>query len=476
MISDGPTLDTRQKALAINLDQCKYGVFAEIGAGQEVARWFFRVGGAAGTIAKSMSAYDMAFSDAIYGSCARYVSRQRLEQMLDHEYHLMIERLNEKRGATTTFFVFANSVSARNYQGTNECHGWVGIRFQTAPRSAPSDILMHVRMLDKENYPQQEALGIVGVNLVYAALNYYAQPDFLLSSLLDSLTTERLEIDLIHFRGEAFRNVDNRLMSLKLVQLGLSDAAMFAANGEVLQPSEVLYKKPILVERGSFRPITNVHLDMLETALATFRAHPAAEGEDPVVLVELNMRNLLQSGAVDYADFLARADVIAPTGHIVLISDYFRYYRLAAYLATFSKKMVGMVIGAGGLLEIFNEEYYTDLAGGILESFGRLFKNNTKLFVYPWLDPASGEVKVVDNLDVPPRQRHLYRHLVENGNIVQIEGANPRYFGIRSTDVLAMIAAGDARWRGNVPPAVAKVIEERAFFGYKNGTEADEAK
>ncbi len=469
-------LDTRQKALTINLDQTKYGVFAEIGAGQEVARWFFRVGGAAGTVAKSMSAYDMAFSDAIYGSSVRYVSRQRVEQMLDHEYQLMIERLDATRGATTTFFAFANTVSARNYKGTNECHGWVGIRFQTAPRSAPSDILMHVRMLDKENYPQQEALGIVGVNLVYAALHYHAQPDLILTSLLDSLTTDRLEIDLIHFRGEAFRDVDNRLMSLKLVQLSLSDAAMFAADGEVLQPSEVLYKKPILVERGSFRPFTNVHLDMLEKALATFCAHPAADGEKPVVLVELNMRNLLQAGVVDYADFLARADVIATTGHIVLISDYLRYYRLAAYLSTFSKKMIGMVMGASGLLELFNEDYYTDLAGGILESFGRLFKNNTKLFVYPWLDPSSGEVKNVDNLAMPANLHHLYRHLVENGNIVKIDGANGQYLGVRSTDVLSRIANADARWEEQVPAAVARVIKERGFFGYKKGTETDGTK
>jgi hypothetical protein len=461
------TIDTRQKALEINLDNTKYGVFAEIGAGQEVARWFFRVGGAAGTIAKSMSAYDMVFSDAIYGPSVRYVSRQRVEQMLDHEYQLMIERLDATRGATTRFFVFANSVSARNYKGTNECHGWIGFRFQTAPRSAPSDILLHLRLLDKENWPQQEALGIVGVNLIYGALHHHADTDLVLRSLLDSLTAERLDIDLIHFRGPAFKNVDNRLMSMKLVQLDLSDAAMFASNGEVLQPSEVLYKKPILVERGSFRPFTNVHLGMLERSLDTFHKDPTSEGEEPVILFELTMRNLMQTGAIDYEDFLERADVIAPTGHHVLISDYFRYYRLAAYLSTFTKKMIGMTMGAGTLRELFNEEFYTDLAGGILESFGRLFKNNTKLLVYPWIDPATNELRSVENLNIPAHLNHLYRHFLDHHTIVPIEGADIKQLGIRSADVMQMIQSGNPEWEAKVPPAVAGVIKERGFFGYE---------
>src|SRR6186713_1616248 len=267
-------LDTHQKALTINLDSKRYGTFAEIGAGQEVVRWFFRVGAAAGTIAKSISAYDMAVSDAIYGQTQRYVARQRLESMLNYEHELNIKRLRDARGDTTSFFAFADTVSARNYKGTNECHGWMGVKFQAHPRDQDSQIIIHVRMLDVENALQQEALGIVGVNLLYGAFFMHHDPDRLVESLLDNLNTQRIEIDMIEFSGIEFRHVDNRVMSLKLVQLGLSGAAMFAAGGEVLQPSEVLYKKSVLVERGSFRPVTHVNIDMLESAVAQFARQP----------------------------------------------------------------------------------------------------------------------------------------------------------------------------------------------------------
>src|SRR5271166_3327689 len=316
-------LGTDHKALHINLDQRRYGTFAEIGAGQEVVRWFFHVGGAAGTIAKSMSAYDMAVSDAIYGTTERYVCRPRLEAMLDHEHELLLSRLQESRGDTTAFFVFADTVSARNYKGTNECHGWMGVRFQAYPHDQDSQIILHVRMLDAENALQQEALGIVGVNLLYGAFFFAHDPDKLVESLLDNLTTRRIEIDMIEFSGIAFRQVDNRVMSLRLVQLGLSDAAMFSASGEVLQPSEVLYKKAILVERGSFRPVTHVNIDMLRAAQEKFSREPEVANEPVLTLMELTMRSLQAaggqaggqaSGAIDLRDFLARADVLAACG------------------------------------------------------------------------------------------------------------------------------------------------------------------
>ena len=332
-----------RKALAVNLESRRYGTFAEIGAGQEVVRWFFRVGGAAGTIAKSMSAYDMTVSDAIYGPCDRYVCRQRLESMLDHEQALNLDRLRESRGDTTAFFVFADTVSARNFKGTNECHGWMGVRFQAHPRDQDSQIILHVRMLDTENALQQEALGIVGVNLLYGAFFLNHEPDQLIESLLDDLTTRRIEIDMIEFSGIAFRHVDNRVMSLRLVQLGLSGAAMFSAKGEVLQPSEVLYKKPILVERGSFRPVTHVNIDMLRSAHEKFAREREVEEDSIVSLMEITMRNLQASGGqpngeIDLRDFLARADMLAACGKTVLISDYFEYYRLAAYLTRYTKQ------------------------------------------------------------------------------------------------------------------------------------------
>ena len=465
-------LTTDRKALLINLDQRRYGTFAEIGAGQEVVRWFFHVGGAAGTIAKSMSAYDMAVSDAIYGTVERYVCRERLESMLNHEHALNLSRLQDTRGDTTCFFVFADTVSARNYKGTNECHGWMGVRFQAYPRDQDSQIIMHVRMLDTDNALQQEALGIVGVNLLYAAFFLAHDPEKLIESLRDNLSLRRIEIDMIEFSGIAFRQVDNRVMSLRLVQLGLSNAAMFAASGDVLQPSEVLRKKPILVERGSFRPVTHVNVDMLRSAHEKFALETQVAKESVVPLMEITMKSLQdvsggQDGQIDLRDFLARADVLAACGTTVLISNYFEYYRLAAYLTTFTNNMIGITMGAASLLELFDEKYYTGLAGGILEAFGRLFKNDLKIYVYPLRNPASGELTTVQNMKIAPPLRELFNYLMEKGCLVQLDNYNPAYLPIFSRDVLQKIKACDNAWTEAVPPEVADVIRKRAFFGYK---------
>ncbi|MEO8270610.1 MAG: TonB-dependent receptor, partial [Aureliella sp.] len=458
---------TERKALAVNLDARRYGSFAEIGAGQEVVRWFFRVGGAAGTIAKSMSAYDMSVSDAIYGHCERYVCRQRLEDMLDREHSLNLERLRESRGDTTAFFAFADTVSARNFSGTNDCHGWMGIRFQAHPRDQDSQIIIHVRMLDTENALQQEALGIVGVNLLYGAFFLNHEPDQLIESLLDSLSTRRIEIDMIEFSGIAFRHVDNRVMSLRLVQLGLSKAAMFSASGEVLQPSEVLYKKPILVERGSFRPLTHVNVDMLKAAQEKFRNESDVDADQVVSLAEITMRNLQTNGQIDLRDFLARVDVLAACGMTVLISDYFEYYRLAAYLARYTKKRIGITMGAGSLVELFDDKYYTTLDGGILESFGRLFKNDLKLYIYPLLDSKTGELKTVENLQISPEIRKLYQYLVDKGCIEQLDAYDPQHLGTFSREVLRQIQAGEPTWVEHVPEAVSELIKLRGYFGYR---------
>jgi hypothetical protein len=465
MLHERPNTD--RKALAINLDQRRYGSFAEIGAGQEVVRWFFRVGGAAGTIAKSMSAYDMAVSDAIYGQCERYVCRQRLEAMLDHEHALNRDRLRESRGDMTAFFVFADTVSARNFKGTNECHGWMGVRFQAHPRDQDSQIILPVRMLDTENALQQEALGIVGVNLLYGAFLLNHEPDQLIESLLDNLSTRRIEIDMIEFSGIAFRAVDNRVMSLRLVQLGLSSAAMFSAQGEVLQPSEVLYKKPILVERGSFRPVTHVNVDMLRSAQEKFVREPGVAEDAVVSLMEITMRSLQANGDIDLSDFLARADVLAACGKTVLISDYFEYYRLAAYLARYTRQKIGITMGAGSLCDLFDEKYYTQLDGGILESFGRLFKNDLKLYIYPLLDRQTGGLTTVENLRVAPELRKLYEYLVDKGCIEQLDNFNPDYLSIFSRDVIQQIKSGDPSWGDHVPEEVAEVIRRRGFFGHK---------
>jgi hypothetical protein len=485
--TDQPT--PSRKALRINLDELKYGTFAEIGAGQEVARVFFQVGGAAGTIAKSMSAYDMTFSDMIYGKAPRYVSHERLELMLNHEYKLLNERLGEKRGATTTFFVFADTVAARNFKGTNECHGWMGVRFQTEPFGPPSDIMIHVRMWDKDNFLQQQALGIVGTNLIYGAFYLRDQPEELIKSLLDSVGADRIEVDMLRMTGPAFANIDNRLMSLHLVRHKLTNAVMFGNGGRVLQPSEFLYKKAVLVERGSFRPVTLVNADMLACACAQFMQEPKVQNQELVMLMEITMNNLLASGELDATDFLSRVDLLGAIGFNVLISDYSEYYRLIAYFRRYTQEMIGVALGVSSLQAIFNEKYYEQLPGGILESFGRLFKNGVKLYIYPMNPHAYDYYRAVDNregaavnvpvpfaatedlitaenIQIEPHLRHLYAHLIENHYIESIKGFSPTIMSIYSRDVLQRISHGDASWEKMVPHPVADAIKERRLFGY----------
>lgn len=466
------SLDTHAKALQINQDARRYGTFAEIGAGQEVVRWFFRTRGASSTIAKSMSAYDMAVSDAIYGKAERYVCRPRLQSMLDHEHGLNLSRLSETRGETTAFFAFADTVSARSYRGSNECHGWMGVKFQARPRDQDSQITIHVRMLDSENALQQEALGIVGVNLLYGAFFLSNEPELLIESLLDGLTTQRIEIDMVEFTGIEFRQVDNRLMSLKLVQLGLSGAAMFDPRGTVLQPSEVLYKKNVLVERGSFRPVCHVNIDMLNCARAGFARDLATSTDgggsaEIVELMEVTTRNLRdEGGEVDRRDFLARADMLAALGKTVLISNYFEYYRLAAYLGRYTKMKIALTMGVPSLRDLFEEKYYLELEGGILESFGRLFKNDLRLYVYPLLE-KDGTLVTVETLQVAPALRKLYGHLVDGGFIKPLDSFKQDCLRIFSRDVLVKIRAGDASWQEMVPEEVASMIKARRFLGYR---------
>ena len=458
-------IGTHQKALRVNLDPTKYGTFAEIGAGQEVARWFFRVGGASGTVAKTISAYDMLVSDAIYGKSERYVGRQRLTTMLDHEYSLLLERLAGKRGDSTRFFAFAETVAAQSYVYREECHGWMGIRFQTAPRSEPSEIIIHIRMMDHENLPQQEALGIIGVNLVYGAFYLWEKPEEFLQSLLDDLTPARIEVDMVKFSGPAFPQIDNRLMSLQLVQRGLTRAALFTANGEVVNAADMLYKRAILVERGSFRPITKVTDDMLRCAQAQFVQEPGVAGEELLVLMEMTLKNLTDDGSINHRDFLDRVDILCALGHTVLISNYAEFHRLASYLFRFTKQKIGIVMGVPTLREIFDEKYYTDLEGGILESFGRLFKNDLKLYIYPLLEASTGSLITAGNLRVEPHLTHLYSYLLENRFIAAIRDFNPSCLTYFSRDALARIKSGDPSWEEMVPPEVARIIKERHLLG-----------
>jgi hypothetical protein len=457
--------DTQQKALAINLDPLPYGVFAEIGAGQEVARWFFHVGGAAGTVAKTISAYDMTVSNALYGPTSRYVSRRRLQAMLEHEFAQLSERLGSSRGERTKFFVFADTVATRSYAHTDKGRGWVGIRFQLQPCREPSDIIIHAHLTDSSAPRQQEALGVLGVNLIFAAFKKHDEPPELIRSLMDDLGRERIEIDMIKFCGPAFEGLDNRIMSLQLVAQGMTDAAMFTSSGEVVQPAEVLYNKPVLVERGSFRPPTKLTLDLLHRARAKFAEEPDVRGEEPVVLAEMTLRNLLSGNEVDHTDFLARADLLGALGIDALISRFQPYYQLADYLAGYTNRLIGLAVGLPSVRQMADERFYTDLPGGVLESMGRLFKRSVKMYVYPTLDPESGEIRTVDTAPIPPPWHHMRALLREIGRIEPIRQYEQSYLAIRTADVLARIQRGDPSWENMVPESVADVIKSKALFG-----------
>ncbi|MDE3067961.1 MAG: TonB-dependent receptor [Verrucomicrobiota bacterium] len=465
-IASGEPLGSGHKALRINLDAGKYGTFAEIGAGQEVARWFFHVGGAAGTVAKSISAYDMAVSDAIYGPSDRYVSRQRLQAMLDYEFNLLLQRLDQARGEKSSFFVFADTVTTRSYTHRDEGHGWLGVKFQTRPREAPSEIIIHVRMLDPENARQQEALGIVGVSLIYGAFFLHDAPERLIASLLDNLQRQRIEVDLIKFAGPRFADLDNRLMALQLVEQKLTDCAMFTAEGETVIPGEVLYKKPVLVERGSFRPLTNPMFDMLERAREQFVREEGLKSEAPVVIMEMTLRRLQVGDAIDHRDFLDRVDTLRAVGRAVVVSNFFRYHRLVTHLSRHTQKMIGLPLGLERLRDVLDEKFYADLEGGLMESLGQLFKNGAKLYVYPWLDRKTGKLFTLENLQVAPHLRHLYAHLVENRFIEGIRGYHPDFLAIDSADVLARIKAGDEDFASLVPAPVAETIKRGGMFGW----------
>ncbi len=461
-------LDTHQKALSINLDTGKYGTIAEIGAGQETARWFFQVGGAAGTIAKAMSAYDMKFSDSIYGPCGRYVSRERLQSMLDHEYDLLLERLGEARGNDCAFFAFANTVAAYSFTQKRSGHGWLGIRFQRQPQEQASQIDLHVQLKSQENVQDQETLGLLGVNLIYGALYLHDNPDALVTSLLDQLSTDLLEIDMIDFYGPAFVQVDNRLMALRLVQRRLTSAAMFRADGKVVEPADLLYKKAVLVERSRFRPPTNLTMHLLDCAYQAFCRESEVRPDDVVVLSEMTLHNLAQGDDINAADFLDRAEILCTLGKHVMISDYGAFYRLAAYLFRHTRMPIGVALGVPTLEQIFDEQYYLDLDGGILEAFGRLFRNDLRLYVCPALDQRTGALTTVHNLSVAPNLRHLYQHLLDNRFIRELTAIDSADLNIFSHAVLDKIRAGDPQWETMVPDKVARIIKEKSLFNCRS--------
>jgi len=459
---------TTSKALRINLNENIYGTFAEIGAGQETVRNFFRAGGASGTIAKTMSAYDKDFSDAIYGieDNGRYVTESRLKTMLNHEINLIEERITREKHPSKLFFAFANTVTTIDFAKKYKGHGWLGIRYQVTPSEAYSEIILHFRFHENDARAQQITLGTLGVNLIYGAYYKFDQPRKLLKYLYDHIDKDQLEIDTINFSGPRFKNVDNRLMSLQLVKNGMTEAVMFGPDGNNILAARILYKKNILALRGSFRPVTNVNIDMYEKSYEIFLNEKRVDKDKTEVIFEITLSNLRAEGEIDEEDFMYRAKLLCSLGHTVMISNFQEYYKLVEYFSRYTKKRLGLSMGVNNLIDIFDEKYYRHLSGGILEAFGKLFFKDLKVYLYPMRNPKTGEYTNSENLKVHPRMKELYKFFKYNGKVVDIENFNKENLNIFSRKVLKMIEEGQKGWEDMLPEGVSEIIKDKELFGY----------
>ena len=461
---------TKDKALRINLNADIYGTFAEIGAGQETVRQFFRAGGASGTIAKTMSAYDKDFSDAIYGieDDKRYVTEARLRKMLDLEMDLIEKRITRDKHPSKIFFTYANTVATIDFAKKFKGHGWVGIKFQVQPGQAYNTIVLHLRFKENDARLQQETLGILGVNLIYGAFYKYNEPKKLLRYLYDHLDKDQLEIDMVNFEGPVFESVDNRLMSLQLVKNEMTDAVMFAPDGNNVLPARVLYKKNILALRGSFRPVTKVNMDMFENSYDMFIKENKVEKDKTICICEITLSNLRAEGEIDEQDFMDRAELLCSLGQTVMISNFKEYYRLVEYFSLYTKNRMGLAMGVNNLVDIFDEKYYRHLSGGILEAFGKLFFKDLRVYLYPMHDIKNDVIITSETLKVHPRMKELYKFFKYNGKVVDITDYDPSILDIFSREVLAMIANGKEGWEPMLPEGIAKLIKEKALFGFES--------
>ena len=458
----------QRKSLRINLNENIYGTFVEIGAGQEVARHFYRVGAASGTIAKSMSAYDKSFSDSIYGKedDSRYVTQNRLDKMLSHEMNLLEKRISRDEYPDKFFFVYANTVATIDFVKKFKGHGWMGIRFQTDQNDDYSEIKLHLRFHQNEAKLQQESLGIMGVNLIYGAFYKHNEPLKLMKYLYDHIDDQSIEIDTINFNGPLFKDVDNRLISLELVRLGMTDAVVFDETGTNVLPAQVLYKKNILTLRGSYRPITKVNEEMFKKSLEAFLEEKGVKKENTIVLLEITLSNLRSTGDIDDSDYLDRAKLLCSLGHMVMISNFSEYYKLVKYLTSYTKKQLGLTMGVSNLIEIFDEKYYDGVKGGILEAFGNIFKNNMKIYLYPVLDKQKDNVIDSNNLKLEDNMKEFYKYFKVNDKIRDLE-FNKDYLSIFSKDVLKQIKNKTPGWEDKLPEGVSDLIIKKKMFGYK---------
>ena len=464
---DERRLTTEEKALKINLTSDIYGCFAEIGAGQEVAANFFKAGGSSGTIAYTQSAYDMKVSDGMYGEASRYVCEERLVTMLRTEYDTLRFRL-PKKYKEARFFAFCNTVESLNYHKTNQGQGWVGIRFQLSLESEPNEIVLHIKMHDNSHKAQQDAIGILGVNLVHACYFHFNDLDDFLTHLTHRLPRDRMEIDMMRVSGPECMTVDNRIIALNLVKRGITDATMFDLQGNVLQPATALYKKNILLMRGRFRPVTKVHIDMIEEGTKQFLQEKEVKEENLNVIFELTLKDLTADGKISDKDFVDRAELLSSLGYTVMISNYLKHYKMVDYLATIARgKLMGVIVGVYNLHTIFDERYYDNLPGGLLEAFGRGFGHNVKMFVYPANNVDTGDIYDLSNIRIADHLKGLLNYLKDNNKMEAIKNYDPRLLHILSDDVLSKIRASVSSWEDDVPVEVASAIKEHDLFGFR---------
>ncbi|PZW39691.1 MULTISPECIES: TonB-dependent receptor [Mesonia] len=463
------------KALRINLNENIYGTFSEIGAGQETVRNFFRAGGASGTIAKTMSAYDKDFSDAIYGveDDKRYVTEARLKRMLSHEMKLIEERIDREKHPNKLFFSFANTVATIDFAKKYKGHGWVGIKYQVTPGEDYNEIILHVRFHENDARLQQNTLGILGVNLIYGAYYKYDSPKKLLRYLYDHIDKDQIEIDTINFSGPRFKEVDNRLMSLQLVKNGMTEAVMFAPDGNNVLPARVLYKKNVLALRGSFRPVTKVNMDIYKNSMELFLDEKRVKEDNTICIFEITLSNLRSEGEIDEKDFMDRAKLLCSLGHTVMISNFQEYYKVVEYFSRYTKQRMGLAMGVNNLIDIFDEKYYRHLSGGILEAFGKLFFKDLKVYLYPWKDGKTNQITDSDSLKVHPRMKELYKFFKYNGKVVDIKDYDPSIMDIYSREALQMIANDEEGWEEMLPENTASLVREQHLFGYQQKKETE---
>ncbi|MBT8231700.1 MAG: TonB-dependent receptor [Saprospiraceae bacterium] len=459
-------LKAAQKALDINLNKKIYGSFAEIGAGQEVARNFFQAGAAAGTIAKTMSAYDKTYSDAIYGveDSGRYVCESRLYKMLDHEYGLMDERLTSKR-PESLFFAFADTVAAINYKRTIKGSGWMGIRFQLKPDGPTNDLIIHVKMNDGNSHLQQEAIGVLGVNMVYACFKLNDDMHEFIQSLVDGIHG-RVSIDMIRLEGPDFNDVDNRLLSLYIVKYGLTDVAIFNSNKRSIHASEFLWKKDLMVVRGHYHPPTKVTMDAFSSSLKQFKREKDVDEERAYLVAEITMENLIVDGVLNFDDFLERADCLCELGFDVIVSDCQNHQTLINYLSDYNIGQLGLVIGVRELSSIIEEKFFNNQDGRLLVAFGELFNRNIKVYVYPAYFEKGGPLINAKTLMVPDGIHFLYKHLIDAKQVVEIEGYDKSQLDIMPWEVLESIEKGDKAWEDAVPEKIKNLIIKKGLFNY----------